>query len=239
MVRIILIAIIPLLLGWGTFTLQHGGSGLAGEPPAGGTVTFSGESEIAVNSAGNIVVTVPTHSSGNLFLASCVADVDETTDFDTPWTDIGSVAASSSRLSVAYREAGGSEPGTYTFTGATDVTFCGIAVYEKTSGTWDVTEYDFTGLVSQTSITNTAIAVADNSSLYLVWGSGDTITISTEPTSMTTISSLGDYAGLGSSDPRKADYYQDYTTGDASVTKTVVASGAADISLFILSVEAN
>lgn len=225
-VQIINIATMGLLLAVApSFAGQGMGPGPGVKAYSASIPTISYESSAsASNTSGTaLVITKPASTaSGDMLVVIVVQDGSEGTAVTLPagWTLIHDIVVSSSRTTVAYKEAGGSEGENYTFTNVDTYKTGVMARFSKSGGTWDIEAASETTSITS-SITSASVTATDNSMLLFCWGSDDALTISSAPADMTQIAvtSPGSaHAGM---------WYEARSAG--AITKTLSTTGGGDV----------
>jgi len=186
--------------------------------------TFTANDE---TSSTDLVIVKPASTVlGDLLVVSVIDDANADLTH-AGFTRIEQTTISSSRLTVAYKVATGSEPANYTFSSSSSYKSGILARYTKTGGTWNIE--DSSQNTGSGDITSTSVTATDNSMLLICFGSDDNSGLDDTPVNMTQI----DYRQPGSA--TVGAWYEARSAG--AVTKTVENTGG-DNSIIAVVIEA-
>lgn len=187
------------------------------------TISYESNASASKTDGTDLVIAKPASTaSGDMLVAVIVQDTNENAvTLPDGWTLIHDIISSSSRTTVAYKEAGGSEGESYTFSNADTYKTGVVARFSKTGGTWDIEAASEVATGSTTSISSTSVTATDNSMLVWFFGSDDNQTITGAPADMTEVATTAPGSLLS------GIWYEARSSG--AVTKTLTLAGNADM----------
>jgi hypothetical protein len=175
--------------------------------------------------------TVPaTVDDGDMLILTYYDDFTAVTiDSLTGWTALRETDTNSSRQATYYREASSDASVEYEI--VTTVSAGGraritvLSVYSKSGGTWNISNDNGSTSDGDSTLASGSVDTTTGSILHVEYLHDTSATVSTAPTGMTSIGTL-----IESSTLTAAAYYQSYSSGSSSITKSITWSVSDQVS---------
>lgn len=212
--RIVLIILLVLFpaCSWASGVMMGGDAvSVAG----GGSISYVNKSTHTGIPDANIVILVPVGvQDGDMLFATRLHDVSTavlTTHDD--WALLQTSTGDDNFKASVYWRIANSEPVSYTFVSSVSSAFQigTMAVFRKTSGTWNINASNETDSAANTSISANSITGVADSLLYSAWFNDGELDVVTKPEDMETIAEINNSTSVATAHYREAATAQSYS----------------------------